>query len=78
MILPLPTYDIAPTLQPSRKRSEEVLERSMDSSVVSNSSVDFLFSAELDVSFRCVLCIIDTFEIQLISANVDILSTVKR
>lgn len=47
----------------------------MDSTVVSNSPVDHLFCVVEDVSLRCVVCIIDTLDIQLMSARVDIRST---
>lgn len=63
------------TLHPSRKRSDVDLVKSMDSTVVSNSPVDHLFCVVEDVSLRCVVCIIDTLDIQLMSARVDIRST---
>lgn len=71
----IPSLNLFITLQPSRKRSDVDLVKSMDSTVVSNSPVDRLFCVVEDVSLRCVVCIIDTLDIQLMSARVDIRST---
>lgn len=71
----IPSINLFITLQPSRKRSDVDLVKSMDSTVVSNSPVDRLFCVVEDVSLRCVVCIIDTLDIQLMSARVDIRST---
>lgn len=71
----IPSFNLFITLQPSRKRSDVDLVKSMDSTVVSNSPVDRLFCVVEDVSLRCVVWIIDTLDIQLMSARVDIRST---